>query len=111
MALTLKPIFDLLAKMARNNKDRMIGNDILELTRQIKGLEKTVQELFQSKIASGLEIDRMKMEMSKLKKGEASLSTGSFAAAPAAPAQPKPEAPPRISFEGAVYTSGDPQKK
>src|ERR1043166_4777643 len=108
--ISTKPIFDLIAKMSRNNKDRVMGNDLLELTRQMKGLDKTMQDLFQGKIAAGLEIDRLKQEILKLKKGGAT-ATGSFpsapapTAAPAAPAAPKPEAPPRLSFEGVVWQS------
>jgi hypothetical protein len=65
---SLKPIFDLLAKMNRNNKDRQIGNDILEMTRQMKGVEKNLNDLFNNRVASGLEIERLKQEISKLKK-------------------------------------------
>ncbi len=109
--ISLKPVFDLLAKMSRTNKDRQIANDILEVTRQIKGVDKTVQDLFNTKVQSGLEIERLKQEIAKLKKGEA--PTPSFRTPAAAPAAPAPQLPPpQTSWTGeVVWHSGYEKKK
>jgi hypothetical protein len=108
--VSTKALFDLLAKMNRNNKDRAIGNDIMELMRQLKGLDKTLQDLFNTKITSGLEIDRLKQEISRLKKGE---GAGQAPGAPAAPPppQPKPRPASGVSIEGVVWHSGGGDKK
>jgi hypothetical protein len=105
-AVSLKPIFDLLAKMNRNNKDRQIGNDILELQRHMKGVEKNMNDLFNNRVASGQEIDRLKVEIRNLRKAAGIPITQSVPAAPE-PTQPKPEAPPRLSMEGLSWSSGD----
>lgn len=114
MSTSLKPIFDLLAKMSRTNKDRQIGNDILELQRQVKGMEKVFNDLFNNRVQSGLEIERLKQEIGKLKKGEAptpSFRTPAPAPAPApATAQPAPQPRQGSWSEDVLWHSGNEKK-
>src|ERR1051325_5301125 len=116
LMVSTKAIFDLIAKMSLNNKDRLMGNDLLELTRQMKGLDKTMQDLFQGKIAAGLEIDRLKQEILRLKQGggpprPAGPPRPPPAPPPPPPAPPTPGPPPRLSCEGGGGEGGGEPKK
>ena len=97
---TVKHMVDLVAKVARINKDRAIANDLTELLRVMKGLDNDINNLMQARLSLTLENERLRREVLLLKKSPRVES--------ASPAEPKPQS---AQTRGAVDFVWQPDEK